>query len=156
PSAISASGSGRWRAAVCAARRKGANLSDADSHRKFSLSLLNGLAGWNCQTSPSLTLHRPGLFLGRVLINPLSASAAQSMSASLRKRPKCCNAAKRRYVPIPDSWNAEKPFCEGPSLEKPRTTPKAGLESVGYLSTGKPPPKIDEAVFVEYRPDSGC
>ena len=31
--------------------------------------------------------------LGRVLINPLSVSAAQSMSASLRKRPKCCVAA---------------------------------------------------------------
>ena len=30
---------------------------------------------------------------------PLSVSAAQSMSASLRKRPKCCVAAKRRYVP---------------------------------------------------------
>src|SRR5262245_48954971 len=37
---------------------------------------------------------------GRVLINPLSVSAAQSMSASLRKRPKCCVAAKRRSVPI--------------------------------------------------------
>ena len=43
--------------------RLGTSLSDADSHRKFSLSLLNGLAGWNCQTSPSLTLHRLGLFL---------------------------------------------------------------------------------------------
>jgi len=38
-------------------------------------------------------------WLGRVLINPPSVSAAQSMSASLRKRPKCCVAAKRRYVP---------------------------------------------------------
>src|SRR5262249_26337638 len=37
--------------------------------------------------------------LRRVIINPLSVSAAQSMSASLRKRPKCCVAAKRRYVP---------------------------------------------------------
>src|SRR5262249_30483221 len=77
-------------------------LSDADSHAKFSLSLLNGLAGWNCQTSPSLTLHRRGLFLGGALINPLPASAAQSMSASLRKRPNCCVAAKRRYVPGAD------------------------------------------------------
>src|SRR5262245_55276820 len=34
--------------------------------------------------------------LGRVLINPLSVSAAQSMSASLRKRPKCCVAANSR------------------------------------------------------------
>ena len=34
-----------------------------------------------------------------VVVNPLSVSAAQSMSASLRKRPKYCVAAKRRYVP---------------------------------------------------------
>jgi hypothetical protein len=33
------------------------------------------------------------VFLGRVLINPFSISAAHSMSASLRKRPKCCVAA---------------------------------------------------------------
>jgi transposase-like protein len=30
---------------------------------------------------------------GRVFINPLSVSAAQSMFASLRKRPKCCVVA---------------------------------------------------------------
>src|SRR6266508_274599 len=32
----------------------------------------------------------PRRLLGRVLINPVSVSAAQSMSASLRKRPQCC------------------------------------------------------------------
>src|SRR5262245_48942780 len=32
----------------------------------------------------------------------------RSMSASLRKRPKCCVAAKRRYVPEPDSCAAAK------------------------------------------------
>src|SRR5262245_15797703 len=36
--------------------------------------------------------------------DPLSVSAAQSMSASLRKRPNCCVAAKRRYVPGPDIY----------------------------------------------------
>src|SRR5262249_34916024 len=35
-----------------------------------------------------------------VLINPLSVSAAQSMSASLRKRPKCCDDA---MVPVHDA-----------------------------------------------------
>src|SRR5262249_1040272 len=34
----------------------------------------------------------------RLRVTPLSVSAAQSMSASLRKRPRCCVAAKRRYV----------------------------------------------------------
>jgi hypothetical protein len=42
---------------------------------------------------------RQNAVLGRLLINPFSVSAAQSMSASLRKRPKCYVAAKRRYVP---------------------------------------------------------
>ena len=100
------------------------------------------------------------MFLGRVLINPLSASAAQSMSASLRKRPKCCVAAKRRYVPIPDSWNAGKLFARDHLRKNRCTTPKAGLESVAevvdILSTGNPPPKIDEAVFVGYRLNIGC
>src|SRR5262245_52173173 len=81
---------------------KRANLSDADNHLKFPLSPFNGLAPRNCQTWASLTLHRPGLFLGRALINPLHASAAQSMSASLRKRPNCCVAAKRRYGRVED------------------------------------------------------
>src|SRR5262249_21644939 len=47
--------------------------------------------------------------IGRVLINPLSVSAAQSMSASLRKRPKCYVAAKRRYVPKAGSCTAANP-----------------------------------------------
>ena len=36
-------------------------------------------------------------------------SAAEAMSASLRKRPKCCIAAKRRYVPIADVSRCSKP-----------------------------------------------
>src|SRR5262245_12154381 len=139
---------------------KRANLSDADNHLKFPLSPFNGLAPRNCQTWASLTLHRPGLFLGRALINPLPASAAQSMSASLRKRPNCFVAAKRRYVPIPDSRNAAKLFCEGPSPEKPmhnaQGRPGKCCGGGGYLSTGNPQPKIDEAVFVGYRLNSGC
>src|SRR5205823_4547582 len=42
----------------------------------------------------------PGFDPRRVLIIFFSVSAAQSMSASLRKRPKCCTAANRREVPI--------------------------------------------------------
>ena len=38
-------------------------------------------------------LCQVGTALGHVLINPLSINAAQSMSASLRNRPKCCVAA---------------------------------------------------------------
>jgi hypothetical protein len=49
---------------------------------------------------PADGLRLGAIFLGRALIEPLSVSAAQSMSASLQKRPKCCVAAKRRYVPL--------------------------------------------------------
>src|SRR5215469_9876319 len=100
---------------------------------KFPLSPFNGLAPRNCQTWASLTFHRPGLFLGRALINPLPASAAQSMSASLRKRPNCCLAAKRRHVPISDSWDAPKLFARDHLRKNRCTTPKAGLESVAEV-----------------------
>jgi len=43
-----------------------------------------------------------GRLLSLHVLPTLSVSPAQSMSASLRKRPKCCVAAKRRYVPQAD------------------------------------------------------
>ena len=61
---------------------------------------------------------------------------------------------------FPDSWNAAKLFARDHLPKNRCTTPKAGLESVAevvdILSTGNPPPKIDEAVFVEYRLNIGC
>src|SRR5262249_5156922 len=48
-----------------------------------------------------------------VIMSPHSVSAALSTSASLRKRPKCCVAAKRRYVP-----GAE--ICSAANLEPTR------------------------------------
>src|SRR5262249_53405320 len=53
-----------------------------------------------------------------------------------------------------------KTVCEGPSPEKPmhnaQGRPGKCCGGGGYLSTGNPPPKIDEAVFVGYRLNSGC
>src|SRR5262249_50576090 len=43
-----------------------------------------------------------------------------------RKRPNCCVAAKRRCVPIPDSWNAAKLFARDHLRKNRCTTPKAG------------------------------
>src|SRR6516165_5339926 len=53
-----------------------------------------------------------------------------------------------------------KTVCEGPSPEKPmhnaQGRPGKCCGGGGHLSTGNPPPKIDEAVFVGYRLNSGC
>src|SRR4051812_1261064 len=53
-----------------------------------------------------------------------------------------------------------KTVCEGPSPEKPihnaQGRPGKYCGGGGYLPTGNPPPKIDEAVFVEYRLSNGC
>src|SRR5215475_9992006 len=53
-----------------------------------------------------------------------------------------------------------KTVCEGPSPEKPMDNaqgrPGKCCGGGGYLSTGNPPPKIDEAVSVGYRLSSGC
>src|SRR6516165_1494464 len=53
-----------------------------------------------------------------------------------------------------------KTVCEGPSPEKPihnaQGRPGKCCGGGGYLSTGNPPPKIDEAVFVGYRLNIGC
>ncbi len=77
--------------------------------------------------------------------------------------PKAGLGASSRHVaqvPIPDSWNAAKLFARDHLRKNRCTTPKAGPGKCcgggGYLSTGNPPPKIDEAVFVEYRLSSGC
>src|SRR5262249_61410173 len=60
--------------------------------------------------------RRPGegRLLNRAAPLPLSVSAAQSMSASLRKRPKCCAAANRR------EW-------DGPAVLPPLTAHRASL-----------------------------
>src|SRR6516162_11065750 len=54
----------------------------------------------------------------------------------------------------------QQTVCEGPSPEKPmhnaQGRPGKCCGGGGYLSTGNPPPKIDEAVFVGYRLNIGC
>src|SRR5262249_17053343 len=87
---------------------------------------------------------------------PKTYSASGTRSKRARGRAGAANTRNGRFVPIPDSWNVAKRFARDHLRKSRCTTPKAGLESVGYLSTGKPPPKIDEAVFVEYRLNSGC
>jgi len=65
-----------------------------------------------------------------------------------------------REVPISGLLERSKTVCEGPSPEKPmhnaQGRPGKCCGGGGYLSTGNPPPKIDEAVFVGYRLNIGC
>ena len=65
-----------------------------------------------------------------------------------------------REVPISGHLERSKTVCEGPSPEKPmhnaQGRPRKCCGGGGYLSTGNPSPKIDEAVFVGYRLNIGC
>jgi len=102
----------------------------------------------------NLGVRSSNLF-GRANNPELPKSASGTRSKRVRGRAGDANTRNGRFVPIPDSWNAAKLFARDHLRKNRCITPKAGLESVGYLSTGKPPPKIDEAVFVEYRLNSG-
>src|SRR6516165_750901 len=81
-------------------------------------------------------------------------------SVTVRFAPKATELLRCRKTSLcADSWNAAKLFARDHLRKNRCTTPKAGLESGGgggYLSTGNPPPKIDEAVFVGYRLNIGC
>ena len=44
-----------------------------------------------------------------------------------------CACHDRRFVPIPDSWNAAKLFARDHLRKNRCTTPKAGLESVAEV-----------------------
>src|SRR5262249_6826738 len=71
--------------------------------------------------APSLDACAGGL--GRVLIDPLSVSAAQSMSASLGKRPKCCVAANmgmcQTRTHAPQQTARRGPACDSVATIEP-------------------------------------
>jgi len=57
----------------------------------------------------------------------------RSMSALAHFAASSLASREVRQVPIPDSWNAAKLFARDHLRKNGCTTPKAGLESVGYL-----------------------
>src|SRR5262249_33648907 len=71
----------------------------------------------------------PAIPAGPVLQKFLAAHcAAQSASASLRKRPKCCVAAKRRYVPEGDICIAANPRCYSITSSVEKSSLSCGLD----------------------------
>src|SRR5262249_33714931 len=118
----------------------------------------------------NVTFFNVGLFNSRLstlqeLVSQLEkgAAGAATLAASGLAATKLWQVRTGRgseKCEFPDSWNAAKLFARDHLRKNRCTTPKAGLESVAevvdILSTGNPPPKIDEAVFVRYRLNSGC
>src|SRR6516225_1195774 len=117
------------------------------SHRKTDLGI--PCPRKICQSSARACTHKSALCKrGSVNVRfaPKATKVLRCREASL-----CANSGllERR-----------KTVCEGPSPEKPmhnaQGRPGKCCGGGGYLSTGNPPPKIDEAVFVGYRLNIGC
>src|SRR5262249_22576240 len=137
-----------------------ANLSDADNQPEISPQSVQRLSPAKLSNLGEFDISS-SRFVPRACAH--KSAPCKRGSVNVRFAPKATELLPCRHTPPCANFallGRPKTVCEGPSPEKPmhnaQGRPGKCCGGGGYLSTGNPPPKIDEAVFVGYRLNSGC